>query len=376
MSKQNAFFKKENLLKILSHQLNPMEGRFLLDQLGEETIAQILKNNNFIDILGIGSFSKAYLIIDNQNNMRILKTPRQTATQNQWFMMAQNASKMAMRAKNIYPQAISIPQTICLTPSYTIEESAEGTPTRRSILDTLEPEKQNEIMFTLASFLNKFHQSAIEPRFTPLNEVKRPISEDTWTLLKKTLPLAHFNALQQAENDFNARDTSDEVTTCIHGDLGAPNILYNKRTEHLSLIDFGLAGMGNIYNDFVSIAPHRIGFSWNMMHQLISIYNMLPKKYPVHIDENKVRQMHLYGYLHSFASKIEQNPPVRRKAYLNGYDEEFYIQPSPRPTSIDEMKKLYEPYYGIVSEHIREIPIKRHKGIDLSQGIQHTKIKQ
>ena len=109
------------------------------------------------------------------------------------------------------------------------------------------------------------------------------------------------NRLKQAEQYLLTADISDEVIVMTHKDLRTSNIMYDESTGKIAVIDFELAGLDNVYHDFVAFAPAS-SMPWDFTKRVIDFYNKIPdKKYPININPEKVQNMLLYGAMHEFA---------------------------------------------------------------------------
>lgn len=175
------------------------------------------------------------------------------------------------------------------------------------------PEKQkNNIAKQMATFLNVMH-SSYECR--PAKESIKNIfdgrrlndADDIIAAFDGFLPKDIAIRLKKAEEYISKSNISDEVIVMTHKDLRTQNIMYDKDTGKIAVIDFELAGLDNVYRDFVAVAPAS-SMPWNFTKRVIDFYNKIPnKKYPIKINPEKVQNMLLYGAMHEWARCIDPN---------------------------------------------------------------------
>lgn len=175
--------------------------------------------------------------------------------------------------------------------------------------------ERQSIAQKLAAWLNFVHQkSFVDPN--PINEefsryrVGDISSSDNWGDFSDGTPFSqkvmetfgpYMAPLQQKEvkaliTAYQKRDKSDEVCVLTHGDLRFQNILYNADKKQLSVIDFEMASLTSVYRDFCPFCHS--GLTPEMVVQIVSAYNQLPKAHPIHIDPQKVKSFLLVAYLH------------------------------------------------------------------------------
>lgn len=175
---------------------------------------------------------------------------------------------------------------------------------------SLSEEQKINIAKQMAVFLNAMHSSyGYEPAkesIKNMNNGKLNNAEDIIAKFNGKLPKNISDRLKQAEQYLLNADISDEVIVMTHKDLRTSNIMYDENTEKIAVIDFELAGLDNVYHDFIAFAPAS-SMPWDFTKRVIEFYNKIPnKKYPININAEKVQNMLLYGVLHEFARCIKQ----------------------------------------------------------------------
>lgn len=170
---------------------------------------------------------------------------------------------------------------------------------------SLSEEQKNNIAKQMAIFLNAMHSSYEYKPATEsiknMNKGKLNSAEDIIAKFEGFLPENISNRLKKAEQYLLTTDISDEVIVMTHKDLRTSNIMYDESTGKIAVIDFELAGLDNVYHDFVAFAPVS-SMPWDFTKRVIDFYNKIPdKKYPININPEKVQNMLLYGAMHEFA---------------------------------------------------------------------------
>lgn len=169
------------------------------------------------------------------------------------------------------------------------------------LYQSLSEEQKNNIAKQMAMFLNAMHQSfSIEsPKESIKNMTNGKLNSanDIITKFAGTLPKNVETRLKQAEQYLITSDISDEFIVMTHKDLRTANIMYDEKTGKIAVIDFELAGIGNVYRDFVPYSTST-SMPWDFTKRVIKYYNNIPnKKYPITIDPKKVQNMLFYGLL-------------------------------------------------------------------------------
>ncbi len=188
------------------------------------------------------------------------------------------------------------------------EKIIQGHPFDINTYLSLSEKQKNDIAKQMAVFLNAMHSSyKCEPAKESIKNMYRGKLNNADDIIEKfqnELPENIIDRLKQAEKYLLESDISDEFIVMTHKDLRKSNIIYDKNTGKIAVIDFELAGLDNVYRDFIAFAPAS-SMPWDFTKRVINFYNKIPnKKYPIVIDFQKVQNMLFYGIMHEFACCI------------------------------------------------------------------------
>ena len=177
------------------------------------------------------------------------------------------------------------------------------------VYSNLSEQQKNDIAKQMATFLNAMHSSAeCKPAQDSIINMRKDGPANADEIIAKfegRLPKNIVNKLKQAEEYLHSFDKSDEFVVMTHKDLRTSNLMYDANTNKLAVLDFELAGLDNVYRDFVAGAPAS-SMPWDFTKRVIDFYNQIQdKKYPIMINPEKVQNMLLYGVLHEYARCIK-----------------------------------------------------------------------
>ena len=150
--------------------------------------------------------------------------------------------------------------------------------------NNLTEEQKNNIAKQMATFLVAMHStSEIKPADksikTMFDQSKLHSATDIINAYEGAMPQRLANKLLNAEKYLDSTDTSDEFHVLTHKDLRVNNLMYNQETGLLSVLDFEMADIGNVYRDFVAYASAS-SMPWDYTSRVIAEYNDIqPKKY-------------------------------------------------------------------------------------------------
>ena len=192
------------------------------------------------------------------------------------------------------------------------EKFIDGKEFDKKIYDSLSLSDQNAVAYRLALFLHFMHNlHQVQPATGSIKEKfdKGSFSSagDMIDIFENRLSEDLIKLVIDAENYLLNTNTSDEVQVLTHKDLRSQNILFDKKSKEITVIDFELAGQSNIYDDFIPYAPCSI-ISWDLTKKIINHYNDI-KENNIFIDLEKVRNALIYGSLNEYARvyKYEYN---------------------------------------------------------------------
>lgn len=223
------------------------------------------------------------------------------------------------------------------TPEYRaiVEERISGVDFKGDVYAKLSEEQKETAAHQMALFLNTMHQMRIpKPADKSIKHIfnsgcyrdDQKTTKQFQDVFEGHLAPEYVKRIAAAEQALQHYDTSDEVHVMTHGDLRNNNIMYDENTGRVAIIDFEMAGVDNVYRDFVASAPGS-SMSWDFTRRVIRHYNAIEgKKYPITIDEDKVKNAMIYGIAHE------------RSRVLNGEKQ----HPDNKDMDIGRMARLME----------------------------------
>ena len=184
------------------------------------------------------------------------------------------------------------------------EKFIDGKEFDKKIYDSLSLSDQNAVAYRLALFLHFMHNlHQVQPATGSIKEKfdKGSFNSagDMIDIFENRLSEDLIKLVIDADNYLLNTNTSDEVQVLTHKDLRSQNILFDKKSKEITVIDFELAGQSNIYDDFIPYAPCSI-ISWDLTKKIINHYNNI-KGNNIFIDLEKVRSALIYGSLNEYA---------------------------------------------------------------------------
>lgn len=246
----------------------------------------------------------------------------QRETEIQQFLLKGYKSKVNLPVRKFYESGY------ILTP-YAGEQLDE------KLYSSLSPLTQQKIQQEFAEFLNHSHQESLEhaallPNLpfkedigkTPATLLDAHIKQNLESVVQAFEPFASpalKKHLRSVVQQFNTRDTSDEISVLVHNDLCPENILYDQFQKHLSIIDYEAAFIGDIYNDFCHFGGPV--FPKGFIEGVITKYNALTKisKHPCPISMDKLNLFTEIAILNNQACWIKdwgRSPDEAFKMYL------------------------------------------------------------
>lgn len=207
--------------------------------------------------------------------------------------------------------AYSIPRVVEISEKETFvkEERVVGEALKSSFVETLTPEEIDIIYKGLASFTNDINQSrgvlTQKDTFdisTSVNYIGGMPILEVINGLTKYIPKKTLEIVQQAKNWFDAASEKDASVVFAHGDMNEHNVLFDRATRTLSILDFAEAKYQNAnYMFYVDYA--RLG--WLDIDRLIAEYEKLPKTQPVR-TQTDVNVKDMRNALYNFKSTAEE----------------------------------------------------------------------
>jgi len=287
----------------------------------------ILKGYVMKTLLGSGAHTNVYLNQDPEYGEVVIKEPKGNPQSGDVLFYV----KRQMRGHDVVKRlrdsgadiGVDLPQVVRAidTPEYhaVIEKRLPGKELTAEVYDKLGDDEREAVADKLARFLNVMHQmqppqpakESIKHRFSQYGSNPSTLQEFQ-DVLDNKIPDKYVKKIAWAESLLDNGNTSDEVQVMNHKDVRGPNLMYDAATGNLAVIDFEMAGVGNIYSDLIAYVPCN-GLPWDLMKRVVKHYNAIEnKKYPITLDINKVRAAMIYDRMHEIARSIKrqkQNNP-------------------------------------------------------------------
>lgn len=257
-----------------------------------------------------GQHSSAYLMENANGEKYVLKIPNSEGQAPDW---AQGQSKVIDSLKNLsdYQGNCNIPQYIKLGNNYVVEKYL-GEDLTQEVYDSLSEEEKDGIAKAIVDFLVYLHAKHSQGDKAQL-DVNNNIDEI----------LEHIKPLQTEKEQkdlaakielFKNKDTSDEVCVLVHNDVRNQNLLYDKETRKVALIDFENMRDANIYCDFVPGAAASFGLDYGMLFKMINYYNAVSE---YKVSSEKIKLLHELGIWDEYVrvSILEGNKYIREDVY-------------------------------------------------------------
>ncbi len=245
-----------------------------------------------------GSKTSAYLLIDKNNNKYVLKIANDK-NDKEWIDRQKETIENRDCLLDGYYGNVFIPRVILTGNNFIVEEYA-GEDFTKDLYDSLDEIERKQVALDIANFLNFIHQKNPVNEISPFTGFDKPTFEEIINYCNKDISEKLKNHIDELLLKYSSRDVSDEITTNVHSDIRYQNVLYNRDTKKISVIDFELTRRKNIYCDFVPAAPASFEMSYEFLSDIINDYNDLNKKIPIIIDIEKVKLLHKLGCFHEY----------------------------------------------------------------------------
>lgn len=247
-----------------------------------------------------------------------------------------------------------------------VEKRIDGVDFKTQVYESLSEKAKDTIAQQMALFLNSMHQLR-QPQ-KPQNSIKQifdrykndPSSAQQFLdVFEHKLSKRTEQMILDAEKYLITAKIDDELHVMTHKDLRGQNVMFNKNKQKLSVIDFEMASIANIYWDFVPQSPSSI-ISWDFTQRVVKYYNAIKnKKYPIEIDVEKVRNALVYGITHEYTRVLkwdkEHNPKddlVKNRAKILANKLAALLSSDNKDKFHEANKKIQKKL--IIKKHIRD----------------------
>ena len=294
--------------------LSDKEKVFLLGQLGFDskyTIGEQLGRS--------GAQTTAFkLKEDSTGKDFVLRIPNNPDNMERWLLLEKELDDKREKYLAGYKGDICVPKTVKIGTAYSIQEMATGNVFNADIYEKLSRKTQLKIAKEFAEFLSHSHQHTIEDGSVipvVLDRGKNfKLNEQVRSAYKSVMNSNEYKWFESLLNDFETRDTADEISVFAFNDFRYSNILYDEVNECLSVIDFGAARKNSVYMDFVPMAADAFGMSYQFLKDVIDFYNSLDTK--IKINPKKVALFHLLGIMSELADCNRNADDLKQVIYM------------------------------------------------------------
>ena len=294
--------------------LSDKEKVYLLGQLGFDskyTIGEQLGRS--------GAQTTAFkLKEDSTDKDLVLRIPNNPDNMERWLLSEKGLDDKQDKYLSDYRGNICVPRTVKFGTVYSIQEMATGNVFNSDIYDRLPRKTQLKIAKEFAEFLNHSHRHTIKDGIViPVVLDKGhdfKLNEQVKNAYKSVLNSNEYKWFESLLNDFETRDTADEISVFAFNDFRHSNVLYDESKERLSVIDFGCAQENSIYMDFVPHAADAFGMSYQFLKDVIDSYNDLDTK--IQINPKKVALFHLLGIMSELADCNRDAEKLKQVIYM------------------------------------------------------------
>lgn len=244
-----------------------------------------------------GAGSSAYLLTDTTGKQFVLKIPNNPDETDKWLADQQKAIEKKEAYVGDYNGPIFIPKTLQVGEDFVVEELASGQEFSQKVYDKLSAKDKAKLAKDLAIFLNQSHQRTFQGNGTHL-QLGKPSIQSIFDYFRPELSICEQIAFLNEQQAFEAQQSHPQVLT--FGDYRSQNMLWDETKKQLSIIDFDYTNFDSVYREFTPFAAASYHSSYQFLRDVINVYNRLPKKHPIHIETETVKNNCILGIYHEF----------------------------------------------------------------------------
>jgi len=255
-----------------------------------------------LSCIGEGSETRVYKAIDQFCGKYVLKVPQKGQDADMWFSHQMTAIHNCKEFLSGYHGMISVPKCVCIEKYRLVEEFAPGVPLTNHYYCSLSRSEKDRISSEFAVFLVNAHQNTKTAGVVRANIENYCISlDDGINLLLKKRAIADSDALLflKVAKLYRERDISDERACLIHCDLSENNLLYDKKSQRLSVIDFANSCVGCIYEDFIA-KYNSLHCPYSFFHDVVNAYNSISRSR--RINQEKIALLYYLSAINEVAA--------------------------------------------------------------------------
>jgi len=235
----------------------------------------------------------------------IIKAPVYHDRFGEWFKKQVDAKNIIDKLHKIKSPHYNIPHISLIKYrgklDYVMRESRiHGEHLTPEFIETLSAEDTEAISHGLAHFCNDMNQLypvKWEKDWDTASELMRERFDRIVKLLSKHFPEKDLDIILDARNFIKSPDGADAQQCYVfsHTDFNSGNLLYNRDTKTLSIIDFAESKYENINDMF-----EKIGSYFGGTPNIMEIYKSLPRAQPVGNFHTDINALHLRKHLLRF----------------------------------------------------------------------------
>ncbi len=242
-----------------------------------------------------GSRSSVYMLKGVNKEKYVMKISN-SSDNTEWIISQKEASCKINSIFDKYKGDVKIPKYVKIGKNFVVEKYL-GEELTYKLYDSLCDEEKDKIATDLAIFLCYLHQKDPQDSIGKLYQLDKPTLEEVYDYINNYLVEEKRNDLRKKIEMFNKRDKEDEIIVITHADIRSQNLLYDKQTKSLAVIDFELLSAKNIYHDFVPFAAASFNLPYQLLYKMIDYYNEISN---YKVDVSKVKLFHELGIIHEY----------------------------------------------------------------------------
>lgn len=268
-------------------------------------ISKYLDNKyEIISQIGVsGWHTSAYLMENELGEKFVIKFPNNLKDKD-WVKLQSNTYLKIDECFHEYKGDVELPKCIYLGNNFTIEKYL-GEEFNEEKFEELSENEKLKIINDFAEFLNfmckksvnKDYKVTYSRLFTYYPTIFNLM--DCFEYLKAVLSDKQQEELLEEINEFNSRSKEDEIECLVHCDIKSQNVLYNKDSKKISVIDLELLSLGNIYYNFVPHAAAQFEISYKFLYNVVDLYNKISDR---KINLQKLRLFHKLGIIYEICA--------------------------------------------------------------------------
>ncbi|MCL1902200.1 MAG: aminoglycoside phosphotransferase family protein [Alphaproteobacteria bacterium] len=234
--------------------------------------------------IGSGHESDAFLVEDAKlgKSVELASNAKTGARRVMWKQKRQLAQGLVLEISNLNNPTYRIPKTLAVENNKFSLEFADAEQVTSELFSSLPQQDKNAVINGLANFMRDMHH------LRPIREVG--FRGDIFAASIADIAQGHVSPkdlkiLKKAEKDLSGLPEGSEVFS--HYDFESDNVLYDKKSKILWILDLAESNYRPAYYDFYSQYFRALGIS----DELLNVYKNLPGADKVNLDFNAEKLM-------------------------------------------------------------------------------------